>query len=200
MEQDKIGEIISSPQVTVRSGQEGRIQVGSDISITLRDFAGNTINQFYSTGSIIIVKPQVMQLDSIEFVHLNLQIERSNAAQGEAGLEIKKSTAKTTVYLLDGEETIIGGLYVTEESRTREGVPFLKDLPWWFFGLKYVFGFDSKKISKKELLILIKADLLPPLEKRYQEIILGKKKRLSLPSLRKKYENSIQNFAKPQHK
>lgn len=47
-------------------------------------------------------------------------------------------------------------------------MPFLKDLPWWFFGLRYVFGFESKSYKKKELLILIRGEILPTLEERLQ--------------------------------
>lgn len=166
LESNQIGEVVASPQITVRSGQEGKIQVGSDIAVTLRDFAGNSVTQFFSTGSIINVKPRVIQHDSIDFVHLDLTIERSNTSTGNVGLEIKKSKAETSVLLLDGEETIIGGLYVNEEKDTREGVPLLKDLPWWFFGLRYVFGYESKNSIKKELLILLKAELLPTLAER----------------------------------
>lgn len=168
LESDKIGEVIASPQVTVQSGEEGRIQVGSDIAVTVQDFAGNAITKFFSTGSIIKVSPVVIRYDSIDFVNLDLQIERSNTATSAAGLEIKKSAAKTSVLLLDGEETIIGGLYLNEEQTSREGIPFLKDLPWWFFGLKYVFGYNSRNVVKNELLILIKADLLPTLAQRFR--------------------------------
>ncbi|MFZ0389094.1 MAG: type II and III secretion system protein [Calditrichia bacterium] len=168
LENDQVGEVVANPQVTVMSGEEGRVQVGSDIAVTVQDFAGNAITQFYSTGSIIRVKPEVIQYDSINFINVDLQIERSNTGTSEAGLEIKKSTAKTSIMLLDGEETIIGGLYVTEDRNTREGIPFLKDLPWWFFGLRYVFGHESKTSIKNELLILMKADLLPTLEERFR--------------------------------
>jgi general secretion pathway protein D len=166
LESNQFGEVIASPQITVRSGEEGQIQVGSDIAITLRDFAGNSVTQFFSTGSIIRVNPEVIQHDSIDFIHLDLEIERSNTATGEVGLEIKKSKAETSILLLDGEETVIGGLYVDEESHFREGIPLLKDLPWWFFGLRYLFGYESKNYIKKELLILLKAELLPTLAER----------------------------------
>jgi len=167
LERKQVGEVIASPQITVKSGEEGRIQVGSDIAVTIRDFAGNSITQFFSTGSIISVKPTVVRYDSIDFINLDLNIERSNSAGGTAGLEIKKSSAKTSVFLLDGEETIIGGLYINEENNKREGVPLLKDLPWWFFGLRYVFGYETKNQIKNELLILIKAELLPTLRERF---------------------------------
>ncbi|HFE65604.1 MAG TPA: hypothetical protein ENK14_14485, partial [Caldithrix sp.] len=53
------------------------------------------------------------------------------------------------------------------ENNKREGVPLLKDLPWWFFGLRYVFGYETKNQIKNELLILIKAELLPTLRERF---------------------------------
>lgn len=169
LESNQLGEVITSPQITVRSGETGRIQVGSDISVTLQDFSGNTVTQFFSTGSIIEVTPEVVIRDSLKYIKLQLSIERSRSAVSESGgLEILKSSAETAVLLLDGEETIIGGLFSNEESRVREGIPFLKDLPWWFFGLRYVFGFESKSYKKKELLILIKGEILPTLEERFK--------------------------------
>jgi type IV pilus assembly protein PilQ len=166
LESDQIGEIIANPQITVQSGEEGRIQVGSDIAVTVQDFAGNAVTQFFSTGTIIKVTPTVMNKDSVHFTHLDLQVERSSSSSSGTGLEIQKSVAETVILLLDGEETVIGGLYTNEEDNSREGIPFLKDLPWWFFGLRYVFGFESKSVVKKELLMLLKSDLLPTLEER----------------------------------
>ena len=178
LESDQIGEIIANPQVTVRSGEEGRIQVGSDIAVTVQDFAGNSVTQFFSTGTIIKVTPTVLSKDSIPFTHLDLQVERSSSSSESQGLEIQKTTAETAILLLDGEETVIGGLYTKEKSNSREGVPFLKDLPWWFFGLRWVFGFESKNVIKKELLMLLKADLLPTLSERFAKKLNGEKQHL----------------------
>jgi type IV pilus assembly protein PilQ len=166
-ESEQVGEIVANPQVSVRSGVKGRIQVGSDIAYTTKDFSGNTITQFFSTGSIVDVTPLVMVEDSITYIHLDLKIERSSSAQaGTGGLEIKKSEAQTSILMLDGEESILGGLYINEDTQRREGIPFLKDLPWWVFGLRYIFGYETNNLIKKELLIVIKADLVPSLEQR----------------------------------
>jgi type IV pilus assembly protein PilQ len=70
------------------------------------------------------------------------------------------------VVLLNGEETIIGGLFENDETKIRNGVPFLKDLPWWVFGLRYIFGSDDITTIKKELVISIKTELLPTLKER----------------------------------
>jgi type IV pilus assembly protein PilQ len=162
----KLGEILSSPTVIVRSGEEGRIQVGQDFSVRERDFAGNLIDRFYSAGTIVKVKPQVITEQGVNFVHLNIEAERSSVTPGAVSTIINKTKATTNVLLLDGEETIIGGLYNTESSTTRQGVPFLKDLPWWVFGLRFLFGYEKEENVKKELVILLKADLVPTLQER----------------------------------
>jgi len=161
-----LGEILSSPSINVRSGEDGRIQVGQDFSVKERDFAGNLIDKFYSAGTIITVKPQVITEQGVNFVHMVIAVERSSVSPGTVSTIINKSKANTNVLLLDGEETIIGGLYSTEENTLRTGIPFLKDLPWYVFGLRYLFGYDKDEVKKKELVILLKADLVPTLQER----------------------------------
>lgn len=68
--------------------------------------------------------------------------------------------------MLDGEQTVIGGLYSTEESVSRRGVPFLKDLPRWFFGLRYVFGRTQSTVTQKELVISLEANVVDPIRER----------------------------------
>ena len=70
--------------------------------------------------------------------------------------------------MLNGEETVIGGLFVNEETTARNGIPFLKDLPWWVFGIRYLTGYETKTLAKKELVILLKTDLVPTLQERFE--------------------------------
>lgn len=163
---NQVGDLLASPQVTVCSGQEGRIQIGSDFSVTTKDFSGNTITQFFSTGSIIKVMPDILVWDSTTFIHLDLEVQKSNANNSDLGIEVKKTSAQTSLLLLNGEETLIGGLYYNERSTTREGIPFLKDLPWWALGLRYVCGYETESTLRKELVVILKAELLPPLKER----------------------------------
>jgi general secretion pathway protein D len=161
-----LGEILASPSIVVRSGEEGRIQVGEDFSIKERDFAGNLIDKFYSAGSIIQVHPQVITEQGVNFVHMVVEVERSSVTPGSVSTIVARSKANTNVLLLDGEETIIGGLYGMATSTIRTGVPFLKDLPWYVFGLRYIFGYNKEEMKKKELIILLKAELVPTLQER----------------------------------
>jgi len=83
-----------------------------------------------------------------------------------SGPIVDRNTAETRVMLLDGEQTVIGGLISTEESETRRGIPILKDLPGWFFGIRYLTGLTSTTLIQRELLIVLQASLVDPLRER----------------------------------
>ncbi len=168
-ESDQLGEVLARPQVTVRSGSAARFQSGQDFSIKQRDFSGNIIDQFYQTGTILTVIPKYYEYEGTEFITLTYKIERSSATPGEVTTLVDKVDASGVITLLDGEETYVGGLYSTSETTVREGIPLLKDLPWWFFGLRYLFGFDSKNVQKKELIVLMRAELVPLLKDRQEQ-------------------------------
>lgn len=165
-ESSGLGEIIARPEVTVRSGMVGRVQVGEDFSIKQRDFAGNIIDQFYSTGTILEVIPRVYNHNKLEFVDLDVHVERSSVTPDPVSIRVNKTEATSRLILVNGEESYVGGLFLNEDRVSREGVPVLKDLPWWVFGLRYVFGYNKHETIRKELIVLIKADLLPVIQDR----------------------------------
>ncbi len=165
-EADNLGEVIASPSVKVVDGQEGRIQVGQDFSIKQRDIAGNVTDQFFSTGTILTVTPKVITFSDTTFIHLQIEVERSSALPDAVSTIINKQDASTEALLLDGEATSIAGLYRTEENKVRRGVPILKDLPPWFFGLRYLFGYNSNDFVENELIIIVQAELEKSLEER----------------------------------
>jgi type II secretory pathway component GspD/PulD (secretin) len=174
-ESQSLGEIVTSPSVTVRNKQKGRIQIGSDFSVKQRDFSGNIIEHFYSSGSIIEVTPYIYNKKGIDYILLKLSVERSAFFPSDLTTEIKKTTATSDVLLLDGEQTAIGGLYINDEEIIRTGIPFLKDLPWWVLGIRYLTGSDQTIVTKKEVVILLKADLLNTLETRFSNKLQEKK-------------------------
>jgi type IV pilus assembly protein PilQ len=165
-ENDNVGDIISSPNVTVLDGADARLQDGQDISIKQKDFSGNVIDNFYSIGSIVLVTPHIITEDNMSYILLKVHVERSSFVPNSTTTIINKTSADTRVVMINGEETVIGGMYIDQVTNTRNGIPFLKDLPWWFFGLRYIFGYDDNLIVKKELVILIKASLVPTVKER----------------------------------
>lgn len=188
--ENNIGEVISNPQVVVRSSEKGKIQVGEDISVKKKDFAGNTVIEQIPTGTIIEVTPYVIKEGDNEFVYLDLEVERSIIlALGEAPT-IGRTKATTVLLMLDGEETVIGGLYSNFDSKVRAGIPLLKDLPWWVFGLRYIFGYDKILTSKRELTILLKIELVPTL----QERMARKVKENLIETQRQKFEKDLDRY------
>lgn len=165
-ESENLGEVIARPKVTVRDKMKGRIQIGSDISIKQRDFAGNVIDAFFSTGTIIEVTPYIYNEDQQDYILLKVSAERSSAIPGEITTEIKKTVVSTDLLMLSGEEKAIGGLFVNEEVNVRQGIPFLKDLPWWVFGIRYLAGYDKITVNKKEVIIVLQVELVPTLKER----------------------------------
>lgn len=160
------GEVIANPQIKVLDGQQGKIKVGQNFFLTTEDFAGNTRFQEYESGVILTVTPVIVGGPDSAFVHLTIRAERSNVIP-DAQAVLKSITESTTqVLLLSGEETAIAGLFSNETNEIRRGFPILKDLPPWFFGLRYLFGFNSKTVKKKELIIILQANIMPTVAER----------------------------------
>jgi hypothetical protein len=164
-----VGETVANPSIVVRSGQEGRIQSGSDIPVTLRDFAGNTVTQYIPTGIIINARPLLItdipddpNQDPLDFIQLVVSVERSAGRLGSTGIIIDKNQAVTEVLLLNGEQTAIGGLYSTEESVSRRGVPGLMHIP----GIRYLFSYNTRTVIERELVIVMQTRVLDPLRDR----------------------------------
>ena len=168
LQSEDLGKILASPEITVRSGESGHIQVGVNFFVTTKDFAGNTVQTMENAGIIITATPTVYSQDSIDFVSLNLNLTNSSlGGSSTTGQIINTEQANTKVLLLNGEQTTIGGLYSTTRTTHREGIPVLKDLPWWVLGLRYLTGSQIVDVQTKELIILIKANILPTLKERF---------------------------------
>ncbi len=168
LQSEDLGKILASPEITVRSGEAGHIQVGVNFFVTTKDFAGNTVQTMENAGIIVSATPTVYVQDSIDFVSLNLDLTNSSlGGSSQTGQIINTEQANTKVLLLNGEQTTIGGLYSTTRTTHREGIPVLKDLPWWVLGLRYLTGSEVVNVQTKELIILIKANILPTLRERF---------------------------------
>ncbi len=173
IESNQKGSVIAKPNIMVNSGNTGFIQVGQDISVKTVDEAGNIKDTFFATGVILEVKPTVTSVGDIEVVHMTLSIERSSATPGNISTIINKSKSQTEIVLYDGEETIIGGLYDTDTITTRGGIPILKDLPWWVLGLRYLTGYNKTEIKERELVIIIKPDIVENAAERSRKAALN---------------------------
>ena len=171
LESHQKGSIIARPSIVVISGKEGKIQVGQDFSVKKTDDAGNVSDQFFQTGVIMSVTPTVLENEEGEAIHLIASVQKSSATPGELSTIINKSESITEVLLYDGEETVMGGLYDTDETMTRVGIPILKDLPWWVLGIRYLTGSNRRETNVREMIVIIKAEISKPINERKKEAL-----------------------------
>jgi type IV pilus assembly protein PilQ len=190
------GEILSSPSIKVMNGREGNIQVGEDFSIKQRDFAGNITDEFFSTGTILTVTPRVFYNEEDQpFIYMTVAAERSTAQPDPVSTIVAKQEASTEVLMLSGESTVLAGLYETDIQTTRRGIPILKDLPPWFLGLRYLFGYNSREQTVQELVVLLTVELIPTLEERLNQPfqtrpeLLQEERNSTLDEIRRLQEN-----------
>ncbi|MBI5893110.1 MAG: type II and III secretion system protein, partial [Deltaproteobacteria bacterium] len=156
--------IISSPKVTtlnnkpaaIHSGLTYRVRTTSTTTTTTGGGAtgaattGTTLESV-KTGIDLSVTPQV---SSDNFILLNISASKSDpdfsqAIDGIPG--ITEKTASTAVLVKDGETTVIGGLYRSSSSDTKDAVPYLSKIPL----LGWLFKHTGEKKDNEELLIFI---------------------------------------------
>jgi len=169
LESKQKGSVIARPNISVLSGKKGFMQVGQNFSIKTIDEEGNTTDEFFETGIILEVQPKVIAYGDEDIIYLNVTFEKSTATPGEISTVINKSESTTELLLFDGEEAVIGGLYDTDTTIERIGIPILKDLPWWFLGLRYLFGYNSVKEQENELIVILKAEIVTPISERIKQ-------------------------------
>jgi type IV pilus assembly protein PilQ len=150
METSGEGQIISSPKITSQNNKEAEIFQGRQIPVqTQANFTVTT--RYVNAGLEMRATPQITAEGTII-----MTIEINNNAADFANLvqgipPITTQRALTTVMVPDGGTTVIGGIYRTEDSITREKVPFLHKIPI----LGSLFRNSARMRQNRELLIFI---------------------------------------------
>jgi len=161
IEETGVGNVLAQPQITVQSGSAGRVQLGEDFSVKQRTISGDVTETFFSTGTIMEVTPKVFHYKGIDFVSMILKVERSTLID-PVNVRVAKTQTSSKKVLFDGEEDYLGGLFITSERTTRSGIPLLKDIPV----IKYLFSYEKTEADVRELVVIIRAELVPILEER----------------------------------
>jgi len=142
---------LSTPKILAIHGKPARVQVGGQqgykVTTTNLGISTETI-EFINTGTILDITPYI---DDDNNVLLNVK-PTINAAQLEEGIPVVRSTSITTWLMAGSGETVfIGGLIQDTDIETRDGVPFLANIPV----LGWPFRRTFRGIGKTELIILI---------------------------------------------
>ena len=149
--------ILSSPTILSVDNQESYIEVGDDVPTltnTQTTSGGVTTQsiQYRNAGIILKVKPYINERGLVRLeVTQEVSSVTKESTEGITSPRFKTRKASTTLIAEDGQTIVIGGLMQTQTTKTRSGIPILKDLPI----LGYVFGQRTFVHQKTELLIAI---------------------------------------------
>ncbi len=150
MESDGYGKVVSSPRVTTIDNSEASITQGQRIPF-LSSSAGGTNVQFINASLELTVTPHITS-DNQVFLNVSVTNNRadfSQLVQGNPAIQIKE--IKTELLIEDGETSVIGGVFATEESASQDRVPGLHAIPL----LGALFRSSSRAMSRNELLVFI---------------------------------------------
>jgi type IV pilus assembly protein PilQ len=146
------GKIISTPRITTLNGEKATISQGTKIPFSSVSDAGTDVT-FENAELKLDVTPEINPDGSIL---LDINVSNSSVgsvvptATGDA-VSIDEKKAQTKALVRDGQTTVIGGIFIEQETDGSSGVPILKDVPF----LGSLFRSTTKKRDRRELLIFI---------------------------------------------
>lgn len=146
--------IISTPKVATLNNKPAKISQGQSIPFQTTS-ADGTNTQFVEAALTLEVTPHINS-DGTVIMKIKASNDTPGATVGTAGPQINKKEATTELLVKSGETTVIGGIYVDNDTTSDQGVPFLMDIP--FIG--QLFKSTSVNKTRTELLIFITPRIL----------------------------------------
>lgn len=143
---------LSTPKLLAMEDRTAETVVGTRlgfrVTTTINQVTSESI-EFLETGIILKVTPSV---DRQGKILLDIHPEVSDGSVSDDGIPSKTTTQLSTRMLVpDGQTVFLGGLIKHNTNESREGVPFLGDLP----GLGALFSNRSKSLTATEIVVLI---------------------------------------------
>jgi type IV pilus secretin PilQ/predicted competence protein len=144
------GKVISQPKITTQNNMQAEIIQGRQIPVqTVANFTVTT--RYVNAALELRATPQITAEGTI-IMTIDIKNDAADFSNLVNGIPpITTQSARTTVMVPDGGTTVIGGIYRTEDSVTRERVPFLHQIPI----LGKLFRSFARTKQNRELLIFI---------------------------------------------
>ncbi len=157
-ESESVAKIISSPRVITMNAQQATIEQSVNIAVPTTTITTGAPAQTSITYKAIPTTLQVTpQITAGGDVLMNIAFRRefqSGASGAEVAIESRD--IKTNVMVKNGQTTVIGGIYQSDQSETEEGTPFLRKVPV----LGWLFKTTSQTSVRNELLVFITPRIL----------------------------------------
>jgi general secretion pathway protein D len=161
-------QILASPKIRVRNNEKGKVHVGTrEPIVTTTTSDGGTVSEnitYIDVGVKVDVEPNIQLGNSVE-TKLTLEVSQiierlPPTSNGSIPLRISTTNAQTVLTLKDGVQTIIGGLFSQDESKSKKTVPWLGEIPV----VGDLFGSLDNTDTKREILLSITPYIVKQLE------------------------------------
>ena len=168
--QDSKLNIISSPSVLASDNKQAKIDVTTEVPIpstsyTIQTTGPNVLEtkvEYRNTGVILDVTPHIN-----EYGLVTMDISQEVSSIGEL-LKVadkdyytfNKRKILTSLTVKHNQSIVIGGLISSKKSDAATGVPWLVNIPL----IRWLFGTETKSISKSELIVMITPRVITSLE------------------------------------
>lgn len=154
MQAEGKGEVISSPRVITANQKEAVIRDGVEIPYLQASSSGATSVSFKEAVLQLRVTPQITPDDR---VIMDLKVNQDTVGDIFSGVPSIDTRAVETQILVDnGETAVLGGIYIQENRKEVDKIPFLGDLP----GVGFAFRTTRNLNNKSELLIFVTPKIL----------------------------------------
>lgn len=151
--------ILAKPNVVTMNGRKAEILIGSRIPVIverLENGATTTATEYKDAGIKLTYTPLISEKDEITAT-LRAEVSTPYLVPEMRAYRIITRQADTMVRLKSGDEIVIGGLIDKETTETFRKVPILGDIPL----LGKLFQSKSNSVEESEIIIIIRAELLP---------------------------------------
>ncbi len=162
LEAHQLADVQAAPSVQVLDNHRAYIQVGERTPVRVLEEGAQVenarINVFFEdTGIILEVTPHVTNNNQV-LMELSAQRSGVEQAPSDVGFVIKRQIGETRLLVDDGETAVIGGLTLSEVSRSTTGIPGLMSLPL----LGALFRTTKEREVKTDLIILVTPHIMNP--------------------------------------
>ena len=144
------GRILSTPRVTTQNNIEAQITQG--VQIPIQTVANNTVTVTFQDAALtLLVKPQITAANTVimSITVENASPDFSRSINNIPPIDTQR--AVTQLLVNDGETTVIGGIYVSNEQASQDRTPGLSRIPLW----GWLFQRSEVTDESRELLIFI---------------------------------------------
>jgi type IV pilus assembly protein PilQ len=144
------GRILSNPRVTTQNNIPAEMTQG--VQIPIQVVSNNTVTVTFRDAALTLkVTPQITAANTV-IMNVNLENASPDFTRAVNGVPpINTQRAITSVLVNDGQTTVIGGIYVSQEQAQTDRTPGLGTIPL----LKWLFKRDTINDQNTELLVFI---------------------------------------------